>query len=1589
MTYKRFTDEDSKIDNCDYVQFNAFFTRDLDQDGYAEKIAGTCKKIGEKDTLYMDINVLTQGYLKNGQITLNAKNFTWSTTIVDDNIVDGDYIGETSKIKLDDNVVNGSQKLMSGTISSKIENNINNYSQISSVTLTGTYVSDDGQETEINKTVELTVDWYGITKTEVNKYAGYNGGTQNINMDKLEFGDNSVTFPFNAYVTETEKELLLQKQVLEITVPKLNDFSATKVIVEDTNVEYQYDEITGILTITRLAETDENGNVTKTISRTNFNKIKITYPMEAYAKINGNSIIFSIPIKGYNYGYNNTNEEFQNPYVSEDSGIISVTYFKTKGYIWDAYPTIGERIYNPDLNLNGGFVLKQNAQSIYNGNEYEDLITEYPVSWEVAVYDNNLVDTIILEEQKNEDQNVSDKFLDASGNYDSMYNYIKTTGIYFSGAQAFLGDDGWIKLYNNETGLLIETFTSETFQKYNKWNPYKVDLKSIKIETSKPVDSNYSFSITQIKELNDILITKNYTKSQFDNLKYVYTYLKGTIKAPQGITYDNGTNISQLNIVDDALYMMPYSVSNILVEPENITNQNTQNIKMTIKAKNTNLMESKWKNGRFLVEIPENIINLNIRNIKSLNKNVEILSYETYKENGKNYIKIYTKNEEETGFAIEINAKINANPLMPTSTQEIILYSYNEKCDNYYTSEQDIFDLDTDGNTSDNVGKTTCPISIISPSGLITAEYITNYDDEGNITIAPNIAQIEKLDETKTATINIGVTNNYSGTISDVVILGKIPFKGNTYIINGQDLKSQFTATMKSEINVPEQLKDKITVYYSTNEKTNENLIDETNNWVKSEQVKDWSKIRTYLILFNDYVLQKDENQIFTYDVEISEKSKYNQVSYSNHAVYYNLDTENGKLAIKTEPDKVGIRIFRKYNIKLTKNKESFENIVVKGATYKITTTDIEGQQVTKTGITNENGILKFDELYIGQEYILKEIVAPIDYEVNTDEIKFIINTNEDGEPVVEVKEGNFSKTPQIIIDENGNYEIQVNLEDKAKYDLIINKKNENGEKLENVKFLINGRDHKDEKYKTNTDGIIKITGLYLDETYELSEIESDGYYTDAQPRKFKLVRGQDGVVTIQTQDEDLQKAVITEDDTIIKTQVNVNIVNKKIPTYNINIVKVEENTEEDKLDNLKKLENASFSLLGQDTGKYNEYSTDENGSISISGLYEYVDGKYITGKYTLQEIKAPEGYSNNTEEINFKAKRNEQGELQVEVENQSELESIKSVYVQDDTIYFVLQDKPAFKLTKIDSETKELLANAKFVIYELDDDLNALDYAKDINGNYVGVKDENGNWVVTTGEDGTISIHLRDGKYRIDEIDYPEGYAESGTTEYFIAGEDKTEVSEDNNKILEINYIEDLVDLAKATNKGNNYEGTTVLLMRDLDFNEDNSYKNPKSKSYGDLNEDGTIEGIKAELTDKNDGYGFTPIGNEYAFSGKFNGQGYEIKNLYINAKPYDSYNGYIGLFGHTFNSEIKNLGLTESSIIIKENPNNILRNIYVGGIVGYASNGNIDNCYNTGNINNYYDIVNPNIKATYTGVIINIGGIVGYISRKYKQQL
>ena len=161
--------------------------------GYAEKLRGTCREVSGTDTLYMNLNVLTNGTLENGKITINSKNMKLSTALVKDGVIKENYISEDTRV-IELNTINyGTQKLISGAIkASEFGNNINNYSQINSVVLTGTHVAEDGTRTEINKSVNFIVDWHGKVQASIYNYTG----TQNI--DNIVSGANQdITLSFS------------------------------------------------------------------------------------------------------------------------------------------------------------------------------------------------------------------------------------------------------------------------------------------------------------------------------------------------------------------------------------------------------------------------------------------------------------------------------------------------------------------------------------------------------------------------------------------------------------------------------------------------------------------------------------------------------------------------------------------------------------------------------------------------------------------------------------------------------------------------------------------------------------------------------------------------------------------------------------------------------------------------------------------------------------------------------------------------------------------------------------------------------------------------------------------------------------------------------------------------------------------------------------------------------------------------------------------------------------------------------------------------------------------------------------------------
>jgi hypothetical protein len=109
------------------------------------------------------------------------------------------------------------------------------------------------------------------------------------------------------------------------------------------------------------------------------------------------------------------------------------------------------------------------------------------------------------------------------------------------------------------------------------------------------------------------------------------------------------------------------------------------------------------------------------------------------------------------------------------------------------------------------------------------------------------------------------------------------------------------------------------------------------------------------------------------------------------------------------------------------------------------------------------------------------------------------------------------------------------------------------------------------------------------------------------------------------------------------------------------------------------------------------------------------------------------------------------------------------------------------------------------------------------------------------------------------------------------------------------------------------------------------------------------------------NRGKGWEPIGTSDSFSGSFDGQGYEIRDLFINRvyeATYSHETVCIGLFGSVHSgASIENIGVVDSTVI---------GIACVGGLVGFNSEGTVSNSYFTGSV---------------TGEL-RVGGLVGYSS-------
>ena len=1386
MTYDQFAEGDDAIEGTDNVKFSAFFLRDVNGDGYAEKIKGTCKQIGKEDTLYMEVNVQTDGILKNAKIEVDGKNFYLATTAPKDNELKDNYVGTNIKKLEFNDMANGTQKLITGVVrsgdysytsskASAIGSNINNLSRNDNkIIFTGTYVGSDGKEVQINKEINLQTDWYGTTSASITT----SSSTYYDIQDRQNEEDGILTLTAGIRTYENNYQLNVKQNYVEGTIPQLNGYDPISVTAETSTDSFNYDETTRKFTLTREAQVDETGNITKSISRDNTHTLKIVYPLEAYKSLDSTVVTIEIPVMTYYEGYNNTNKEFTNPYKSNEAkGILTYTFRGPQEYQTNMNIRVGEYMYNPTYRY---VVSKKKPIRIYNEISSEEKDDNYIVSWYISKGTNESSDGLIMKERKDGEAIVADSLVKVDATRDSMESLTTNIGIGFGNADKFLGEDGYIKVYDDETDELLVTFTKDDWSKYTRTSPYKFNMpvKHIRVETSQTQDSQYFYVYSQ-KQLDDEYITTNYTREQFDELKYIESHLN---------VYAGTKLLGTLTHM--ANYEAPYSIAELTLSKNTLSTQLTEkNEILTIKATaNESANQVGWTNGSFLIKLPADIISTDINTVEINNSSISLTSYEYIENDNGKFIKINTKNTSSTAqtFEVRIDTNITPDPRIATTTENFELWASNEEGVDYYYNSADIYDVNDNLNLDEKVHKSTTSVSLIAPNSLLTNQTASGFDKTGTQIVSPQIADVKPQLATvsqdkpeKTVKIGAQIKNNYSSVITDVVMLGKIPFEGNTYVLSGEDLGSEFTTKMTNKgIEVPEALQGKVTVYYSENETPDKDLTNESNGWKTAENVTNWDNVKTYLIDFQDVEIASGAEYTFYYTIQVPNGLDYNKKTFSHHGVYFSLKTPEGKYKTQTEPNKLGIRIAEKYNLELQKYQTGKTNLVP-GATYKVTkeATDTDEEEVA-TAVTNAEGILELQNLYAKRTYAIEEIKVPEDYELNTDVIKIIGTVQADGSLQISKTQGTTREDIEVTKEENEPYKVTVKVEDEAKVKLKLTKlEKDTTTPVRGIRYKLTGTGlpESGKNVTTNTNGERTVKGLKVGEEYTLEETKADGYYL-ASPIKF-TVTNTDGTYVINVSEGTVKESAISEEENI--PTVNIKVEDEKIPTYNLEISKIQRITStavtEDELrakaeqalssTDTVYLSGAKFRLY-KGTKELGSYITDENGKITLNDLYQYIDGKDEEATYTLKETLSPDGYS-KVKDITFKVDGST-GELKfINAEGKDE-----SYTVDGNTIKLLVEDNPSFKLIKKDSETDELLANIKFAIYNIDNDTTTP--AKNSKGETIGTKETiNGKeyYTVTTDSKGEITADLPEGMYKAVEVQAPDKYDISDSTYYFGIG--------------------------------------------------------------------------------------------------------------------------------------------------------------------------------------------------------------------------
>lgn len=787
--------------------------------------------------------------------------------------------------------------------------------------LSGTYINRNLEEIQVGKENDITVGWEytkDITlESEYTKFSPFE--LEDIRGTIVE---NKITITRDV---QDEKYLPIKSTRLEVVAPKVNgknpidaDVIANKllatkgqdygqVVFEEKN--WKYDSANG--TINVFVENDDN------VYSMGTDEYVIIYRYEDY--IDSESSNLSNNIKAT---------------VTEYSGKENNTIIKEIKDSQDVKVDVDELVtYNIGTNEE-----KINKGKIYANYNSETPLYETLFANQVNV---NILTSDVLEQLKIDCS--KDIYKDIVGTeYEAQgieykeikFNYLEISSILSEGGEIVITNvtDEPIYVLNRDD----ITNESDCIVNLNGVNGIHIYANNV------AKNGTINFELTKaIKKCN-------YDKSVFKTISQIESRISADVK------YTNiEERIALQTLVATKDFEESQTSATLSINRDSLSTLRTNdNVELKIQLNNDKETSDLYINPSFEVVFPKYVTAVGIESINLLNDcGLRVADFETYTENDIVKVRIelsgtqtmFSENTSTNGTNIIINANIEVDEYAPAKQDQIKLYYCNEGVATYQSQTSWAIKK----KVPNGILKTTNGFDIESikyqaPVGLIAINGIVNYD--GNLGEVRSVKQGEVSKQipinapSRIATMELLALNNTENTCTDVVLIGRTPFKGNTDLISNEDLGTTTDVRLVDAIKEDAKNTNTSKIYYSSNPNATRDLNSNANGW--TQDVQDLSSVKSYMIVIEGE-LAAGSTVRYTYDFEIPENLPYEAKILGTFGSFYNnmkqeavvfetttadnvvLETENGpKIEAKLSVDigdgnEVGERRFLKYTLKV------------------------------------------------------------------------------------------------------------------------------------------------------------------------------------------------------------------------------------------------------------------------------------------------------------------------------------------------------------------------------------------------------------------------------------------------------------------------------------------------------------------------------------------------------------------------------------------------------------------------------------------------------------------------------------------------